>query len=101
MAKDLSDIVGNVTPDENLNMKPDEQFLLIEGKAVRRRQVRFYRDRELFGSRASAAEERVRAPALSEDQGQPGNETVRPRQSKSNMRRNKVNQFSAAFRLSV
>ena len=44
MAKDLADIVGNISPDDILNMKSDEQFLLMEGKALRCKQVRYYND---------------------------------------------------------
>ncbi|HLV88422.1 MAG TPA: type IV secretory system conjugative DNA transfer family protein [Candidatus Sulfotelmatobacter sp.] len=46
MAKDLSDIVGNLSPDEILGMSPDEQFLLMEGKALRCKQVRYYSDKD-------------------------------------------------------
>ena len=45
MAKDLADIVGNFTAEEILNVKPDEQFLLIEGKALRCKQVRYYNEK--------------------------------------------------------
>jgi len=45
MAKDLSDIVGSVTAEEILGMSPDEQFLLMEGKALRCKQVRYYNEK--------------------------------------------------------
>ena len=49
MAQDFANLVGGVTPDELLNMSPDEQILLIEGRPIRCRQVRHYSDERLFG----------------------------------------------------
>ena len=48
MAQDLADIVGNISADELLSMPTDEQFLLMEGKGLRCKQVRYYSDRQLF-----------------------------------------------------
>jgi type IV secretion system protein VirD4 len=45
MAKDLSEIVGSITAEEILGMSPDEQFLLVEGKALRCKQVRYYNEK--------------------------------------------------------
>ncbi len=45
MAKDLSDIVGSITAEEILGMQPDEQFLLMEGKGLRCKQVRYYNEK--------------------------------------------------------
>ena len=44
MAQDLANIVGNVSADELLNMRADEQFLLMEGKGMRCKQVRYYNE---------------------------------------------------------
>jgi len=47
MAKDLTDLIGGITPDEIMRMAPNEQILLIEGKAIRCKQSRYYED-QLF-----------------------------------------------------
>lgn len=44
MAQDIADIVGNVSAEELLHMAPDEQFLLMEGKGMRCKQVRYYNE---------------------------------------------------------
>ena len=44
MAQDLANIVGDVTPEEILSMKQDQQMLLTEGKLMRCRQTRYYSD---------------------------------------------------------
>ena len=47
MAQDFANLVGGVAPEELQNLAPDEQMLLIEGKAQRCKQVRYYEDRGL------------------------------------------------------
>ena len=47
MAQDYANIVGGISADQVINMQPEEQLLLIEGRLVRCRQVRYYKD-ELF-----------------------------------------------------
>ena len=47
MAQDYANIVGGVLADQVINMNPEEQLLLIEGRHVSCRQVRYYKD-ELF-----------------------------------------------------
>ena len=42
MAQDLANLVGSISADDIMNMAPDEQILLIEGKPVRCRQTRYY-----------------------------------------------------------
>src|ERR1017187_3974985 len=49
MAQDLANLVGGISPDEIMNMRQDEQILLIEGKLIRCGQTRYYNDHELFG----------------------------------------------------
>jgi type IV secretion system protein VirD4 len=49
MALDLANIVGGISPDDILNMPPDQQILLIEGKLIRCRQARYYSDKEFSG----------------------------------------------------
>ena len=44
MASDLANLLGGISPDEIMRMKPDEQLLLIEGKLTRARQARYYSD---------------------------------------------------------
>ena len=44
MAQDLANIVGDVTPEEILSMKQDQQMLLTEGKLMRCKQTRYYSD---------------------------------------------------------
>lgn len=48
MAQDIANLIGGISADEILNMRQDEQILLIEGKLVRCRQARYYSD-TLFG----------------------------------------------------
>jgi type IV secretion system protein VirD4 len=48
MAHDLASVIGGITADEIMRMKPDEQILLIEGKLARARQTRYYSD-AMFG----------------------------------------------------
>jgi type IV secretion system protein VirD4 len=45
MAQDFANLVGGVTPEDIQNLAADEQILLIEGKAQRCKQVRYYEDR--------------------------------------------------------
>ena len=47
MAQDFANLVGGVAPEDIQNLAPDEQMLLIEGKALRCKQVRYYEDRGL------------------------------------------------------
>lgn len=49
MAQDLAGIVGGVTAEEIMRLKPDEQFLLIEGRLTHAKQARYYSD-TLFAS---------------------------------------------------
>jgi len=44
MARDLANLIGGVSPDDILNMRPDRQILLIEGKPLQCRQTRYYAD---------------------------------------------------------
>jgi hypothetical protein len=44
MAQDFANLVGGLSADEIMNMRPDEQTLLIEGKPVKCRQARYYSD---------------------------------------------------------
>lgn len=48
MAQDIANIIGSVSPEEIMGLRPDEQLLLIEGKPIRCKQARYYSDR-LFG----------------------------------------------------
>lgn len=48
MAQDFANLVGGITPDDILNMPPDEQIILIEGSPIRCKQVRHYNDERLF-----------------------------------------------------
>ncbi len=48
MAQDIANLVGGITPDEILSLPADEQIVLMEGRAIRCKQVRYYSDRELF-----------------------------------------------------
>lgn len=55
MAQDFVNLIGNVSPEEMMNLAPDHQMLLIEGKALRCRQVRYYEESPgLARCRASA-----------------------------------------------
>jgi type IV secretion system protein VirD4 len=44
MAQDLATIIGGMSAEQILSMKPEEQLLLIEGKLTRCKQVRHYSD---------------------------------------------------------
>jgi type IV secretion system protein VirD4 len=44
MAQDFANLVGGVSPEDIQSLAPNEQILLIEGKAQRCRQVRYYED---------------------------------------------------------
>jgi len=44
MAQDYANMVGGISADQVINMKPEEQLLLIEGRHVRCMQVRYYKD---------------------------------------------------------
>jgi type IV secretion system protein VirD4 len=44
MAQDFANIVGGVSADQIMNMKADEQLLLIEGKRAICKQARYYND---------------------------------------------------------
>lgn len=51
MAQDLSNIIGGVSAEQIMNMKGDEQLLLIEGERVMCKQARYYSD-EMFKAAA-------------------------------------------------
>jgi len=44
MAQHYANIVGGISADQVINMKPNEQLLLIEGKTMRCKQARYYND---------------------------------------------------------
>jgi type IV secretion system protein VirD4 len=46
-AQEIANIVGGMSGEQILNLPPDEQMLLIEGKLMRCKQARYYND-ELF-----------------------------------------------------
>jgi type IV secretion system protein VirD4 len=50
MAQDIANLIGGVSADEILCMRPDQQILLIEGKTIRCRQVRHYSDKLFAGA---------------------------------------------------
>jgi type IV secretion system protein VirD4 len=52
MAQDIANLVGGIAPDELLNMPKDEQILLVEGKPLRCKQMRYYEDRDFGGKSA-------------------------------------------------
>lgn len=52
MAQDLANIVGGLSAEEIMTLRPDEQILLIEGKPLRCRQARYYNDELFKGSRS-------------------------------------------------
>lgn len=52
MAQDLANILGGVTADDIMKMKPDEQILLIEGRQMRARQARYYNDKLFIAAKA-------------------------------------------------
>jgi type IV secretory pathway TraG/TraD family ATPase VirD4 len=41
-AQEIAGILGGVSGEELLNLPPDEQILLMEGKLMRCKQVRYY-----------------------------------------------------------
>jgi type IV secretion system protein VirD4 len=47
MAQDMANILGGVSAEQIMGLRPDEQILLIEGRMTRCRQARYYND-ELF-----------------------------------------------------
>jgi len=47
MAQDFANIVGGVSGEQVMSMRPDEQLLLIEGRLTRCKQARYYSD-DLF-----------------------------------------------------
>ena len=44
MAQDLANLVGGVSAEQILSMKPDDQMLLLESKLIRCKQARYYSD---------------------------------------------------------
>lgn len=52
MAQDFVNIVGGISAEQVMGMKPEEQLLLIEGKHIRCKQARYYDDRMFEGLRA-------------------------------------------------
>jgi type IV secretion system protein VirD4 len=52
MAQDLANIIGGVSAEQIMSMGPEEQLLLIEGKMMRCKQARYYKDK-LFESRTA------------------------------------------------
>lgn len=54
-ANDFVNIVGGISAEQILAMPSDEQVLLIDGKAVRCRQARYYNDALFMNNRASVA----------------------------------------------
>ena len=48
MAEGFANLVGGISAAEIMSMAPDEQMLLVEGKPVRCKQVRYYDDKDLF-----------------------------------------------------
>jgi type IV secretion system protein VirD4 len=44
MAQDIATMIGGMSAEQILNMKPDEQIVLIDGKLTRCKQVRHYSD---------------------------------------------------------
>jgi type IV secretion system protein VirD4 len=53
MAQDFANLVGSFSADEILSLGPQEQLLLMEGKPIRCKQVRYYNDEELLGGSVS------------------------------------------------
>jgi type IV secretion system protein VirD4 len=49
MAQDFVNLIGGVSPEEIMKMPRDEQILLIEGQALRCKQVRHYSDKAFVG----------------------------------------------------
>jgi type IV secretion system protein VirD4 len=54
-AQEIASILGGMSAEQILSLPPDEQVLLIEGKLVRCKQVRYYND-ELFCSQRLSGE---------------------------------------------
>jgi len=52
MAQDLVNMVGGMSAEQIMNLGPDEQVLLIDGKLARCKQARYYSD-ELFRSQSA------------------------------------------------
>lgn len=52
MAQDLINVLGGISAEELMRMRPDEQILLVEGKMVRARQVRYYENQEFLAAGA-------------------------------------------------
>jgi type IV secretion system protein VirD4 len=44
MAQEFANLVGDVSADDIMKMRQDEQILLIEGKPLKCRQARYYSD---------------------------------------------------------
>jgi type IV secretory pathway TraG/TraD family ATPase VirD4 len=44
MAQEISSLIGGISPDELLRLRPQEQVLLMESKLIRCLQVRHYED---------------------------------------------------------
>ena len=68
MAQDLANILGGISPEEILRMPHDQQILLIEGKAQRCRQARYYSD-ELFSGEGWGKASWVTLSSASEPRG--------------------------------
>jgi type IV secretion system protein VirD4 len=45
MAQEFANLVGGISAEEIMNMKSDEQILLVEGKLMRSKQARYYNDK--------------------------------------------------------
>lgn len=45
MAQEFANLVGGISAEEIMNMKNDEQILLVEGKLIRCKQARYYSDK--------------------------------------------------------
>ena len=48
LVQDFANLVGSFSADEILSLGPQEQLLLMEGKPIRCKQVRYYNDEELL-----------------------------------------------------
>lgn len=49
-AQDLVNVLGGISAEQLLKMNPDEQILLVEGKMIRCRQIRYYESQEQSGA---------------------------------------------------
>jgi type IV secretion system protein VirD4 len=49
MAQDIANIIGGISPEQIMKMRPDEQLLLIESKFMRAKQSRYYTDLAFTG----------------------------------------------------